>query len=73
MLRRNLTRNQIIEEATVITWKGAPQYVQTKLRKTFDAWLDRKVFDMPVLEAIMARIPGQLIAPWSFGCVTVTN
>ncbi|KAJ5293135.1 NACHT nucleoside triphosphatase [Penicillium atrosanguineum] len=47
----------IIEEATVITWKGAPHYVQTKLRKTFDAWLDRKVFDMPVMEAIMARIP----------------
>ncbi|KAL9104610.1 MAG: hypothetical protein Q9163_000475 [Psora crenata] len=46
----------IIAEATAIAYRGATNEVQTKLRRSVEVWRARQIFEVPIQEAIEARI-----------------
>ncbi|RFU29985.1 hypothetical protein B7463_g6366, partial [Scytalidium lignicola] len=46
----------VIAEATAIAYKGASNDIQTKLRRVVEVWRERRIFEIPIQEAIEARI-----------------
>lgn len=48
----------IIAEATAVAYKGATHDVQQKLRRVVEVWRQRQIFELPIQEAIEARIDG---------------
>lgn len=49
----------IIAEATATAYRGATNEVQGKLRRVVEVWRARQIFDLPIQEAIEARIDGR--------------
>lgn len=49
----------VIADATASAYRGAPTDVQGKLRRVIDVWKDRGIFEVPIQEAIEARIQGK--------------
>lgn len=57
---QKLTRNkQVIAEATAVAYKGASNDIQQKLRRVVEVWRQRGVFEVPIQEAVEARIDGK--------------
>ncbi|KAI9837781.1 MAG: hypothetical protein M1819_006715 [Sarea resinae] len=48
----------IIAEATATAYKGSTNEVQQKLRRVVEVWRQRQIFELPIQEAIEARIDG---------------
>lgn len=48
----------VIAEATATAYKGATSEVQQKLRRVVEVWRQRQVFEIPIQDAIEARIDG---------------
>jgi serine protease inhibitor len=48
----------VIAEATATAYKGATNEVQQKLRRVVEVWRQRQIFELPIQEAIEARIEG---------------
>lgn len=48
----------VIAEATAIAYKGATNEIQQKLKRVVEVWRQRQIFEMPIQEAIEARIEG---------------
>jgi regulator of Ty1 transposition protein 103 len=48
----------VIAEATATAYKGASNEVQQKLRRVVEVWRQRLIFELPIQEAIEARIDG---------------
>ena len=48
----------VIAEATATAYKGATNEVQQKLRRVVEVWRARQIFEVPIQEAIEARIDG---------------
>ncbi|KUJ07206.1 DUF618-domain-containing protein [Mollisia scopiformis] len=46
----------VIAEATATAYKGAANEVQQKLRRVVEVWRQRQIFEIPIQEAIEARI-----------------
>ncbi|CZR69951.1 probable RTT103 Regulator of Ty1 Transposition [Phialocephala subalpina] len=46
----------IIAEATATAYKGATNEVQQKLRRVVEVWRQRQIFEIPIQDAIEARI-----------------
>ncbi|KAE9368073.1 DUF618-domain-containing protein [Stipitochalara longipes BDJ] len=46
----------VIAEATATAYKGATNEVQQKLRRVVEVWRARQIFEVPIQEAIEARI-----------------
>ncbi|KAH7348916.1 RNA polymerase II-binding domain-containing protein [Rhexocercosporidium sp. MPI-PUGE-AT-0058] len=46
----------VIAEATACAYKGATNEVQQKLRRVVEVWRQRQIFEIPIQEAIEARI-----------------
>ncbi|RKF55349.1 UPF0400 protein [Golovinomyces cichoracearum] len=46
----------VIAEATATAYKGATSEVQNKLRRVVEVWRQRQIFELPIQEAIEARI-----------------
>ncbi|KAI9792177.1 MAG: hypothetical protein M1816_002717 [Peltula sp. TS41687] len=46
----------IIAEATTIAYRGATKEVQLKLRHVVEVWRQRQIFELPIQEAMEARI-----------------
>jgi hypothetical protein len=55
-----LAFSPVIAEATALAYKGATNEVQQKLRRVVEVWRQRQIFEIPVQEAIEARIEGTL-------------
>jgi regulator of Ty1 transposition protein 103 len=50
----------VIAEATATAYKGATNEVQQKLRRVVEVWRARQIFEIPIQEAIEARIDGTI-------------
>ena len=50
----------VIAEATATAYKGATNEVQQKLRRVVEVWRARQIFELPIQEAIEARIDGRI-------------
>jgi hypothetical protein len=50
----------VIAEATATAYKGATNEVQQKLRRVVEVWRARQIFEIPIQEAIEARIDGRI-------------
>jgi regulator of Ty1 transposition protein 103 len=50
----------VIAEATATAYKGATNEVQQKLRRVVEVWRARQIFELPIQEAIEARIDGKM-------------
>ncbi len=48
----------VIAEATATAYKGANTEIQQKLKRVVEVWRQRQIFEMPIQEAIEARIEG---------------
>ncbi|KAM5356387.1 hypothetical protein ACJ41O_003033 [Fusarium nematophilum] len=46
----------VVAEAVTIAYKGAPAELQTKLKRVVDVWKDRAIFEVPIQQAVEARI-----------------
>ncbi|KAJ9221983.1 hypothetical protein DTO271D3_4915 [Paecilomyces variotii] len=46
----------IIAEATAIAYKGASNDIQQKLRRVVEVWRQRNIFELPIQEAVEARV-----------------
>ena len=57
----------VIAEATATAYKGATNEVQQKLRRVVEVWRQRQIFEIPIQEAIEARIEGMFFA----GCASL--
>lgn len=53
----------VIAEATAIAYKGATNEIQQKLKRVVEVWRQRQIFEMPIQEAIEARIEGMSRSP----------
>ena len=51
----------VIAEATATAYKGATNEVQQKLRRVVEVWRQRQIFEIPIQDAIEARIEGTFI------------
>ncbi|KAI9706467.1 MAG: hypothetical protein M1836_003473 [Candelina mexicana] len=51
-----LAFSPIIAEATATAYKGATHEVQQKLRRVVEVWRQRQIFELPIQEAVEARI-----------------
>lgn len=63
MLRKKVARTdepKIIAEATAVAYKGASNDIQQKLRRVVEVWRQRSIFELPIQEAIEARVDGKL-------------
>ncbi|GKZ33085.1 regulation of nuclear pre-mRNA domain containing protein 1B [Aspergillus brasiliensis] len=49
----------IIAEATAIAYKGSSNDIQQKLRRVVEVWRQRSIFELPIQEAVEARIDGR--------------
>lgn len=49
----------VIAEAAATAYRGATSEVQGKLRRVIEVWRERHVFEVPIQEAIEARIDGK--------------
>ncbi|KAJ3561527.1 hypothetical protein NPX13_g8913 [Xylaria arbuscula] len=45
-----------VAEAVAVAYKGAPHDVQQRIRRVVDVWRDRGVFEVPIQQAVEARI-----------------
>ena len=59
MTRTPLTRFQIIAEASAAAYRGATSEVQSKLRRVIEVWRQRQIFEVPIQDAVEARITGK--------------
>lgn len=50
---------QIIAEATAIAYKGSSNDIQQKLRRVVEVWRQRSIFELPIQEAVEARVDGR--------------
>jgi hypothetical protein len=58
----------VIAEATATAYKGSTNEVQQKLRRVVEVWRQRQIFEVPIQDAIEARIDGMLILnPFKIG------
>ena len=48
----------VIAEATATAYKGATNEVQGKLKRVVEVWRQRQIFEVPIQDAIEARIDG---------------
>ena len=48
----------MIPEASAIAYKGATHEVQSRLRRVFEVWRQRQIFEDPIQDAVEARING---------------
>ena len=48
----------IMAEAIATAYKGATSEVQSKLKKVVMVWKERAIFEVPIQEAVEARIEG---------------
>ncbi|KAI1935184.1 hypothetical protein LOZ12_003617 [Ophidiomyces ophidiicola] len=46
----------IIADATATAFKGASNDIQQKLRRVVEVWRQRRIFEMPIQEAVEARV-----------------
>ncbi|GKZ56916.1 regulation of nuclear pre-mRNA domain containing protein 1B [Aspergillus niger] len=46
----------IIAEATAIAYKGSSNDIQQKLRRVVEVWRQRSIFELPIQEAVEARV-----------------
>ncbi|RAO70570.1 uncharacterized protein BHQ10_006582 [Talaromyces amestolkiae] len=46
----------IIAEATAVAYKGASSDIQQKIRRVVEVWRQRGVFELPIQEAVEARV-----------------
>ena len=58
----------VIAEATATAYKGATNEVQQKLRRVVEVWRARQIFEVPIQEAIEARIDGMTPVSSSRAC-----
>ena len=49
----------VIAEATATAYKGATNDVQQKLKRVVEVWRQRQIFEIPIQDAIEARIDGK--------------
>lgn len=49
----------VIAEATATAYKGATNEVQQKLKRVVEVWRSRQIFEIPIQDAIEARIDGR--------------
>jgi regulator of Ty1 transposition protein 103 len=52
----------VLAEAAAIAYKGAPTEIQGKLRRVFEVWRDRTIFEAPIQRAIESRLDGKSIS-----------
>ncbi len=50
---------QIIAEATATAYVGATGEVQNKVRRVVEVWRQRQIFELPIQEAVEARLNGE--------------
>jgi hypothetical protein len=48
----------VIAEATATAYRGATNDVQQKLKRVVEVWRQRQIFEIPIQDAIEARIDG---------------
>lgn len=48
----------IIAEATSLAYKNATNEIQNKVRRVVEVWRQRQIFEVPIQEAVEARIDG---------------
>jgi hypothetical protein len=53
-----LAFSPVIAEATATAYKGATNEVQQKLKRVVEVWRSRQIFEVPIQDAIEARIGG---------------
>lgn len=56
---------KIIAEATAIAYKGASNDIQQKLRRVVEVWRQRNIFELPIQEAVEARVDGMFFGHFS--------
>lgn len=59
--------NQIIAEATATAYKGASNDIQQKIRRVVEVWRQRSIFELPIQEAVEARVDGKNDGPEALG------
>lgn len=60
----------VIAEATATAYKGATSDVQNKLKRVVEVWRQRQIFEIPIQEAVEARIEGRSVCGYE---VAYTN
>lgn len=43
-----------------VAYKGASNEIQQKLRRVVEVWRQRSIFELPIQEAVEARVDGML-------------
>jgi regulator of Ty1 transposition protein 103 len=43
-----------------IAYKGASNEIQQKLRRVVEVWRQRSIFELPIQDAVEARVDGEL-------------
>lgn len=56
-----LAFSPVIAEATASAYQGATNEIQQKLKRVVQVWRERNVFELPIQEAIEARVAGMLL------------
>jgi regulator of Ty1 transposition protein 103 len=46
-------------------YKGASNDIQQKLRRVVEVWRQRSIFEIPIQEAVEARVDGKLFSWYS--------
>lgn len=54
----------VIAEATATAYKGATSDVQNKLKRVVEVWRQRQIFEIPIQDAVEARIEGRFICKY---------
>lgn len=54
----------VIAEATSTAYKGATSDVQNKLKRVVEVWRQRQIFEIPIQDAVEARIEGRSICEY---------
>lgn len=50
---------KVIAEATAVAYKGASNEIQQKIRRVVEVWRQRSIFELPIQEAVEARVDGK--------------
>lgn len=58
-----LAFSPIIPEACAVAYKGATHEVQNRLRRVFEVWRQRQIFEDAIQDAVEARIQGISFEP----------
>jgi len=63
----------VIAEATATAYKGATNEVQSKLKRVVEVWRQRQIFEIPIQDAIEARIEGKIPSPYLLAIILIVQ